>query len=184
MFDMIAERRLNDAESGGVNGLRDAEYMKQEIANWKAELQKICDDTLGAMDKDLTPSESTGESKEFDFKAKEDYCGYTVYTVDLGTSNPTSMVAESCETIRTAPENVIVGSDGVTEDVGEDSNPIVRVFAKSGINKFGRDAEESVTLQETCNPRKSEHLSTRETAQNIPDIPARSARQLGKLRSR
>ena len=47
MFDMIAERRLNDAESGGVNGLRDAEYMKQEIANWKAELQKIYDDTLG-----------------------------------------------------------------------------------------------------------------------------------------
>ena len=105
-------------------------------------------------------------------------------TVDLGTTNPTSMVAESCETIRTAPENVIVGSDGVTEDEGEDSNPIVRVFTKSGIEKFGRDAEESVTLQETCNPRKSEHLSTRETTQNIPDIPARSARQLGKLRSR
>ena len=34
-------------------------------------------------------------------------------------------------------------------------------------------------MTETCNPRNSEHLSTRETTQSVPVIPARSARQPG-----
>ena len=76
MFDMVAERRLNDAQSGSVDGVEGSEYLKEVIASWKAELQKIYDDTVGTMDKDLTPSKGKGELQEFDFKVKEDYHAY------------------------------------------------------------------------------------------------------------
>ena len=81
------------------------------------------------MDKDLISSESTEESKEFDFKEREDCCAFTVYTVERGTNTPMNIVNESCETIRAAPENVVAGTNGEIEVVA------------SEVEEPGRDAE-------------------------------------------
>ena len=81
------------------------------------------------MDKDLISSESTEESKEFDFKEREDCCAFTVYTVERGTNTPMNIVNESCETIRAAPENVVAETNGEIEVVA------------SEVEEPGRDAE-------------------------------------------
>ena len=64
------------AHLGSIDGLEGAKYLKEVIASWKAELQKICDDTVGTMDKDTTPLKNVGDLQELDFEEKEDYYGY------------------------------------------------------------------------------------------------------------
>ena len=70
-----------------------------------------------------------------------------------------NMIAEPCEVFRRARENAVVEMDGEI------------VVVTSEFDESGQDAEESVTLKEACNPRKSECLSTGKTTQNIPDTP-------------
>ena len=68
MFMMVAELRVNDASLGSVDGLEGAEYLKEVIANWKAELQKIFDDTVAMTDKETIPLMNVGELRELEFE--------------------------------------------------------------------------------------------------------------------
>ena len=52
------------------------ESARQHIAEVEAGLQKAYGGILAMMDKNLIPSASTGESKEFYYKVKGDYCRY------------------------------------------------------------------------------------------------------------
>ena len=74
------------------------------------------------------------------------------------------MIAEPGEVICRTHENAVVEMDGEVVAVA-----------------YVQDAEKSVTLKEACNPTKSECLSTRETTQDIPDTPAKFARESGEV---
>ena len=65
---MVAEHRIIDAHSGGVNGLREADVDGMV----KADFRNVYDCIFVMKDENLVPSESTGESQVFDFKVKGD----------------------------------------------------------------------------------------------------------------
>ena len=84
-------------------------YLKDVIASWKAELQKIYDDTVGTMDEDTTPLKNVGE---IDFEEKDDYHGYADYYVGMATDKPMNMIAEPCEVTRRTRGNAVVEMGG------------------------------------------------------------------------
>ena len=134
------------------------------IANWKAELQKIYDDTVGMTDKETIPLKNVGELRELEFEKNEDYHEGAVCNVGTATDELTNVIAEPGEVICRTHENAVVEMDG-------------EVVAVASV----QDAEKGVTLKEECNRGKSECLSTRETTQDIPDAPAKFARESGEV---
>ena len=164
MFIMVAERRVNDASLGSVDGLEGAEYLKEVISNWTAELQKIYDDTVGMTVKETIPLKNVGELRELQLQKNEDYHEGAVCNVGTTTDELTNVIAEPGEVICRTHENAVVEMDG-------------EVVAVASV----QDAEKSVTLKEACNPTKSDCVSTRETTQDIPDTPAKFAREWGEV---
>merc|ERR1719188_2458083 len=60
----------------GKGNEEQAKYAKEYCSKVEAELQKICDQILVLLDKNLIPKASTGESKVFYQKMKADYYRY------------------------------------------------------------------------------------------------------------
>ena len=107
-----------DAHIGGVNGLREADVDGGDEhamgRRWvdglvKVELQKVHDGILVMMDKNIVTSESTGESKVFDYKMKGDYHGHFAH---FGTGDAESRAAQDAR-VAYFEDTKIAGKDAV-----------------------------------------------------------------------